>query len=235
MRGLAVLAVTAILASTGAASAATLENGDFEAINIGTGNYFYPAGNNFDGGYAPIQNPYAGWTWSGNAGVINAQAGNAWYGSTSPSGFSRNQYAFVQTGGSFSQSFTVSSAETATLSWLSAGRPNFGAYDGDATYEVLVDGNVVANESTYSGQNFIALSVAGVQLLAGVNTLTFLNTAPGGDHTSFIDNVAVSAVPLPAALPLFGCSRLEKATQSCLASVCRHFDSALLRKSGAAL
>jgi hypothetical protein len=195
MKSLGIFALAAaavVLGASAEASAATLvTNGDFESPNIGTSNYIYPEGS------------FAGWTWSGNAGIINAQGSSAWYGGTSPSGFSGDQYAFVQTGGSFSQTFTVASAETGTVSWLSGSRPNFGPYDGTASYEVLLNDTVIDTISTGSDQNFIAESVAGVSLVAGANTLEFLNIDNSGDHTAFVDNVAVSAVPLPAAAPLF--------------------------------
>lgn len=187
------------------AGAVSIANGDFESINLGTGNYYYPATGNQSGTTNPaaIQPAYAGWNWSGNAGIVNAQGSNPWYGNSSPTGFSGNQYAFLQTGGSFVQSFSVAAGGSGTISWLSGSRPDFGGYDGATSYEVLLDNVVIDTVTASSGQNFQPLSATG-SLQAGTNTLAFLNISTSGDHTAFIDNVSVSAVPLPAALPLFG-------------------------------
>jgi hypothetical protein len=203
------IAVALGLASAGAssaASAAILTNGDFETTNIGVSNYYYPGANIYTGGVSVPANYVAvpGWTFTGNAGIINAQGSNAWYGGNSPTGFSGDQYAFVQTAGSFSQTFTVNSASAATISWLSGSRPNFGPYDGTTSYEVLLNNTVIDTISTDSAQNFMTESVSGVNLVAGANTLEFLNLSSSGDHTAFIDAASVSAVPLPGGLSLFG-------------------------------
>jgi hypothetical protein len=58
----------------------------------------------------------------------------------------------------------------------------------------LVDDHVVGQWSTYT-DSFIATN--------GLTTISFTSVSPGGTVGNFLDDVRVSAVPLPAAAPLF--------------------------------
>lgn len=171
-----------------------IANGDFEnpALNsnpvfvlpplIQTGNYVYP------------NQTVASWTYVGGSGLIDtSQGNNAWYGNTSPSGFSGQQYAFVQGSGSFSQSFNSALAGLTTVSWLEGSRPDLGCCNGLQSYEVLLNGNVIYTNATPNGQNFLATSAFG-SLTAGINTLEFLGLSRN-DSTVFLDDVSVAAVP----------------------------------------
>jgi PEP-CTERM motif len=182
------LVAATFLAATSPVSANVLLNGDFEAPTTAT--YTYLSGLNND------------WTYAGGSGVINNVGGTAWFGSSPPTGSSGSQFAFVQgAGSSISQTFSIATAGTFGISWLDAGRPNFGAYAGDQTYQVSLNSSVVGTYSTISGVGFND-EVANLGFLSsGVYTLTFLGlptTQSTPDETAFIDSVNIAAVPEPS-------------------------------------
>ena len=85
------------------------------------------------------------------------------------------------------------------MTWLSAGRPNFGAYAGDQSYDVSLTGSGIELGSfgtftTTSGQAFTRLSGTATVIGGQIYALSFrgLSTA---DETAFIDGVTVSQVP----------------------------------------
>lgn len=171
-----------------------IANGDFEnpALNnnpvfgspplISAGNYVYP------------NQTVASWTYVGGAGLIDtSQGNNAWYGNTSPSGFSGNQYAFVQGSGTLFQTFNSAFAGLTTVSWLEGSRPDLGCCNGSQSYQVLLNGSLIYSNTTPNGQNFLGTSGIG-SLIAGLNTLEFLGLSPN-DSTVFLDDVSVAAVP----------------------------------------
>ena len=109
-----------------------------------------------------------------------------------------------------SQIFNAATAGTATVSWLAGGRPDFGGFAGDQTYNVFLNGNLLGAYATASGQAFTLASTIG-NILAGLNTLNFVGTdlSRGGDQTSFIDLVSVESIastdiPEPLTLAIFG-------------------------------
>jgi hypothetical protein len=174
-------------------------NGDFENPALSTNpsfgptayqvapNYVYPALTGSD--------TVASWTYSGGAGLIDTSQGyNAWYGNTSPSGFSGVQYAFVQNSGTLLQTFNSTLAGLTTISWLEGSRPDFGCCNGNQTYEVLLNGKPIYSHTTPNGQNFLAVSAIG-SLVAGLNTLEFIGQSQNPDSTVFLDEVSVAAVP----------------------------------------
>jgi hypothetical protein len=188
-----ITAFLGVMVSAGHAN--LIANSDFEnpALNnspvfgspplISAGNYVYP------------NQTVANWTYVGGSGLIDtSQGNNAWYGTTSPSGFSGNQYAFVQNSGTLSQTFNSALAGLTTVSWLEGSRPDLVCCNGNQTYEVLLNGNVIYSNTTPSGQNFLATSAIG-SLIAGLNTLEFLGLSQNPDSTVFLDNVSVAAVP----------------------------------------
>jgi hypothetical protein len=185
------LAAVAALAISGAANATELlVNGSFEAPNIGTGSYTYP--DNFQAGSVN----YGGWDWDSSA-LVNASGGNAWYIGSGPSGKDGVQFAALQGTSTLSQTFTASNA-SAKLSWLDAGRSFFGSYNGDQTYDVLLNGTVVGTYSTASNSSFAGHSLSLTGLTAGQSyTLTFAGRV-NADETSFLDAVSVNGVPEPA-------------------------------------
>jgi hypothetical protein len=203
-RLLAYAAALALLAIASPASAAVnlLSNGGFELPDLNTNPSFGPEAFNpvpgsyvYPGFFGPAT--YDSWTYNAGGGLINTSVGsNPWYGSTSPSGFEGHQYAFVQGGttSTLSQTFSSAVAGVTTIQWLEGSRPDFGSFNGAQTYEVLLNNLVLGVFSTLSGQNFELESVNGT-LLAGSNTLQFKGLTVDGDHTVFIDDVAVSAIP----------------------------------------
>lgn len=181
-----VLLALAAFAATGAhATDNMLTDGGFESPNIGSGAYTYPSG---------VLNA---WTYNG-AALVNAEGSNAWYGGSAPAGQEGLQFAALQGTGSLSQSFTAS-ATTLLLSWLNAGRPYFGGYDGDQSYQVLLDGVAIGSFSTTSGQSFTAQNLTIGNLTTGSShTLTYQGLV-SRDETAFIDKVSLTAaVPEPA-------------------------------------
>lgn len=189
----------AAFAASNAGAAELIINGGFESPALSSGYNFgpdalQPASNYVYPGYSAPQT-VDGWTYSGGVGLIDtSQGSNAWYGSTSPSGYGGNQYAFVQGQSTLLETFTSTSAGSATLSWLDAGRPDFGSYGGDQTYEVIFNNALVGTFSTLSGQNFTP-EMLSVLLLAGSNTLEFVGQS-ASDNTAFIDNVSISVPEL---------------------------------------
>jgi hypothetical protein len=182
-------ALLAVMVSTGHAN--LIANGDFEDPALKTNplpkqpqnNYVYP------------NQTVANWTYVGGSGLIDtSQGSNAWYGNNSPTGFSGNQYAFVQDSGALSQTFNSTLAGLTTFSWLEGSRPDQVCCNGNQTYEVLLNGNVIYTNTTPNGQSFLARTATGV-LNTGDNTLEFLGVTQNPDSTVFLDNVAVAAVP----------------------------------------
>ncbi|UAJ10530.1 PEPxxWA-CTERM sorting domain-containing protein [Polymorphobacter megasporae] len=161
-------------------SAATLIDGSFETPNLGVGNYSYsmqPAG------------------WSGTGALVNAQGASAWYGSTAPTGQDGLQFYALQATNSIFQSFTATKSGKLIVSWLSGGRPNFGAYGGDQTYDVSLTGSGIELGSlgtfaTNSGQAFERLSGTGLVTAGQIYTLSFHGLS-SSDETAFIDGVSV--------------------------------------------
>lgn len=201
---LACAATLAFLAVVSPASAAVnlLINGSFELPDLNTNPSFGPEAFNpvpgsyvYPGLFGPAT--YDSWTYNAGGGLINTSVGsNPWYGSTSPSGFEGHQYAFVQGGptSTLTQIFSSAGGSLTTIQWLEGSRPDFGCCNGDQSYQVLLNNIVLGTFSTLSGQNFELESVNGT-LLAGSNTLQFKGLTVDGDHTVFIDDVTVSAVP----------------------------------------
>ena len=189
----AALAVVCLaLMASAPAEANLLTNASFEDQQYSTGFYSYANG---------VEAP---WTNSVGGGVLNASGGSAWYFGSGPQGFDGDQYAFLQSYGTLSQTFTSGSG-LFDLSFLDAGRSGFGPYNGDQTFDVLIDNVVVGSFSTVSNSNFAMESILNIVLTSGVHTLEFLGTdLNGGDETAFIDNVIRTQVPEPSTVALLG-------------------------------
>jgi hypothetical protein len=148
----------------GSAHAATILNGSFESPIIGPPNY--PAAPN---NYVYPNGTLGNWTWStpstangsfDGSGIINASGASQWWGSLpAPTGFDGNQFAFVQGQGWFSQTFVAPFSGQFTVSWLEGSRQNMrqlnpaATYDGDQSYQVLIDSSLIGTYLTLSGQN----------------------------------------------------------------------------------
>lgn len=198
---LATLLVLSASIIAGPAHANLLTNGGFESPVAGPSYGSLVSGS----GYSYLANGGSttsnGWTWSGNAGVINGTTATPWFASSPPSGFLDSQYGFVQgMGSSVSQSFSLATQSLVEITWLATGRPTFGAVTGVASYTVSA-GALALNAGTTSAASFTSNSLSGL-LGAGTHTLTFLHTGPdSADRSFFLDDVTVTAsayVPEPA-------------------------------------
>ena len=183
------LGAIAALAITGSANAAELlTNGSFEAPNIGTSNYTYPA------------TTLAGWTYAGSA-LVNASGYSAWYGATPPAGQDGAQFAALQGTSTLSQTFVASNSK-ALVSWLAGGRAAFGGYNGNQNYTVTVGATSLGNYSTVSSDAFAAHNGVVSGLTAGQTYTISFNGLVQADETAFIDKVSVLGVPEPASWAL---------------------------------
>ena len=177
-----VLALVAV-AVPGIASAATLVDGSFETPNLGTGNYSYTT--------QPVG-------WTGTGALVNAQGSSAWYGATPPAGQDGAQFYALQATTSIYQNFVADRSGKFTVSWLSGGRPDFGAYAGNQSYDVSLTGSGIELGSlgtftTHSGQAFERLSGTGTVTAGQIYTVAFRGLA-ASDQTAFIDDVSVSSI-----------------------------------------
>lgn len=181
-----------------------LTNGDFEAPSLGGTPYVYP--------FALLD----GWTYASSAALINAANGangyDWWNTRSGPAGYSGSQYAAIQETGSLSQTFTATETGIYDLAWLEAGRP-VGPYPGNQTYDVLLNGQLLGQYSTYSGQAFTTEAILDIPVTEGASyTLTFKGLSTS-DNTAFIDNVRLDLsgslpVPEPATIALLGAGLL---------------------------
>ena len=154
------------LGPVGATNSVTIPNSGFETPSVG--GYTYGA----TGG---------GWSFSG-AGIDNND--NVFHTTSCPEG---GQCAFVQGGGSFSQSISVDTPGFYVISFQAEGRGGAGP-DGII---VQVDGVSVG---TWPGEAISASAwgtyYVGVSITAGSHTLAFVgNNTIGGDRSSSIDDV----------------------------------------------
>lgn|GEM_PF-1222232 len=187
-------AAAALLIGGSARAATLLTDGSFESPDIGAGGYTYP-GLPF-GNVAPIGAVQGGWTFNG-AALVNASGGNAWYSGAGPTGKDGVQFVALQGTSSITQSF-VADATTDHLSWLSAGRTNFGCCNGDQSYNITLDGAAVGGAfSTLSNSNFSLNTLDLAGLTVGQSYTLGFKGLIGADETAFIDNVVLSNAGLP--------------------------------------
>jgi autotransporter-associated beta strand protein len=158
--------------------ASTISNFGFETPSIGTGNYVY--------------NPSGGsWTFNGAAGSGSGLTANG-SAFSSPTALQGTQAAFVQEYGSIKQTLTgLIPGTNYTITFLAAERP------GNAqTWNVVVNGAVVASFNPGSGATSYADYTATFKATATSETLAFLGTdLAGGDNTIFIDAVQILMSP----------------------------------------
>jgi hypothetical protein len=176
-------AIAAIAATFATASSAQLVDGGFETQGVSAG-----------GGYCYLMGNCGAGAWVGaGSGFINEN--NADWPGVQTTG---TYHAFVQGGGVLAQIFTNQTAGRYKLTWTDAGRSRPG-YDGDHTYTAFVDDTPTTFKTSYTtttspSTSFTARGTGSFYLNA--NTLyqvRFLGTN-SGDTTSFIDDVALTAV-----------------------------------------
>ncbi len=181
------LIAVAMLAAPALAAATTIVDGSFEtkgATTPGLSDYCYDG---FSAGGRPI---CAAGSWTGG-GVIVSGAG-AWGGTTTPDG---NYYGFVQGSSVVSTTFTATATSLQILTWADANRTNNG---GIQSYVVsLSDGVTITNLGTYNSAfgGFVAKSSGPFLLTAGSAYTLSYSGVFSDDRTSFIDSVALAAVP----------------------------------------
>lgn len=160
----------------------------------------------------------AGWTWTGNTGVIAGSVASSFNSGGTLSGYDGAQYAFLQNSQTFnfetyqetqiyssvSQQFTVASDGDVSITWLISGR----AGNGDMTYSVTA-GSLTADDSVAGGSAFSSESLTG-ELAAGTYTLTITNTTDSSDASVYLDDVIVTAesVPEPASAAILAAGLL---------------------------
>jgi archaellum component FlaF (FlaF/FlaG flagellin family) len=136
------------------------------------------------------------WTFNGNAGVTgSASPFTIWNYRLEPQ---PKQLGFIQALGSISQSVTLP-AGTYSISLLAGQRATDFAttpqtYDMQ-TFDVLIDGNVVASFNNVTGVYFTTLTTPSFTVPAGSHTITLQGTdLHGGDNTVFIDQVLLNPI-----------------------------------------
>ena len=184
-----ILAAALLCGTAVAANATTLVDGSFETKGASTPVTDYC----YDGFATPGGPACAASPWTGN-GVIISGSG-PWGGTAAANGI---YYAFVQGTGVLSQSFTATSTSGRGVSWLDSNRSNNG---GLQSYTVSIsDGLTTTGLGTYTSNvgAFVARTSSPFLAVSGTTyTLSFTGLS-NEDRTSFIDNVALTAVPEPA-------------------------------------
>jgi hypothetical protein len=157
----------------------------FETPNVGSGSFGSFV---YDPGGSP-------WTFTaqstGTDGPIGSGVGGNDSGFTSgnPNAPDAAQVAFIQGTASTSQSVFMS-AGTYALGFDSAQRGNYN--HGGQTFEVLVDGNVVATV-TPAGTSYETDTTDPFTVATGEHSIAFVGLNPlGGDNTAFIDAVTAT-------------------------------------------
>jgi hypothetical protein len=146
-----------------------ISDGSFEAPGLAATTYQY----------TPSGSP---WAFNGTSGITSNNSAFTSSTANAPDG---SQVAFVQQGGSISQSVYLN-AGTYSLSFMAAQRGGQAHYQ---EIEVLVDGasvgTFIPNSNSYS-----LFATSSFTVTAGTHTVEFLGLNPvGGDNTAFIDEV----------------------------------------------
>jgi Ca2+-binding RTX toxin-like protein len=152
-----------------------LANTSFEAPWLGYGSFQYD----------PSE---AGWSFSGDSGIAGNGSGFTYYNLYAPFG---SQVAFLQGYSSISQT-TFLAGGTYYLSFYDAERNTDNA---SQTFQVLVDGQVVATVSPLTWWDYGWLQTGRFTVAAGNHTIAFAGLDPQNtDVTALIDNVQIVSV-----------------------------------------
>lgn len=191
--GLALFAGLSLAAARPAAAQA-VGNAGFEAPNVGGGSGAYRYSDDL-AGQAPVfsaaESAQTVWSFSGNSGI----SGNgSEFTSGNPAAPEGSQVAFLQNGGSFSQTITGFAGGAYAFTFEAAQRGNYNP-DGPQAFSVSLDGALLGDFTPVSAA-YDTFSTGYVPVTAGDHTLTFTGLTASGDHTAFVDNVGVAA-PVP--------------------------------------
>ena len=137
------------------------------------------------------------WTFLSSSGIASYNSG--WFTPAAPEGV---QGAFLQKLGSFSQSITIATSGTYSLSCKAVGRAGYTANSINVFLDTLQVGTI--NASSLSSTAWSSWTSSAIPLSAGTHTIQFLGVGNGtNDVDSAIDNVtldyqsrAVSTAPL---------------------------------------
>lgn len=183
---------TLTLSGTNGYSGATIVNGGVLQLGqSGKGNTIAIPNNSFE---TPVESswaygPITGSSWSFGTSALGSSGldpnTGTWYPTPAPDG---KQAAFIQSGGSFSQTITASAAGVYAITFQAEGRSGTHGPEGVI---VQVDGITVATwTDTAVSQSQWQTYQATTRLTAGNHTLTFVgNNTLGGDKSVAIDNV----------------------------------------------
>jgi hypothetical protein len=165
---------TAFIDSVVPINQSPIADAGFEQVQVGAGQFKY----------RPTGSP---WTFSGGAGIA---ANNSGFTAGNPSAPQGTQVAFLQGGGSISQTTGNWVAGSYVVTFDAAQRANYQASQQD--FQVLVDG-VVVGTFTPSGASYGTYTTAVFTVTAGSHTITFqgLDSA-GGDNTAFVDSIIIA-------------------------------------------
>ena len=148
-----------------------LADSGFEVPSLGEGDFAYQ--------YTPLGSP---WNFSGTAGVTGN--GSA-FSSVNPNAPQGNQVAFIQSGGSISQSIDLA-AGTYAVSFEAAQRSG-----SRQQFQVLVDGALVS-KITPKRTTYTLYVTAAFTVTSGPHAITFQGLhRDGEDNTAFVDQVLI--------------------------------------------
>ncbi|WP_435009937.1 hypothetical protein P12x_001155 [Tundrisphaera lichenicola] len=153
----------------------------FEAPAVGAGKVARPSGTAWAFSAGP--------SGSGSNACLSGNASP--YTSGNPSAPEGVQVAVIQRNGSISQSVSGWSAGRCTISFLAAGRGNYGGFN---DIRVLVDG-VSVGTILPTGKTYQRYTTGSFAVTAGAHTITFQGlNSKGGDNSTFLDAISIAQV-----------------------------------------
>ena len=156
------------------ASSAAIADPDFQPLTVGSGQYQYdPSG--------------SAWAFSGSAGISGNDSA---FTSGNPPDPQGSQVAFLQSGGSMSQTVLDWAAGSYVITFDAAQRGNFQA--SRENLSVLIDDRIV-DTFTPSGTSYQSYTTAPFTVTAGMQIITFQGVdSAGGDNTIFLGQISLA-------------------------------------------
>ena len=195
---LTMFALMTLAASGAAAAPLIVSDFSFENYSVGSGNFQYSNNPSF------VANYIAGWTFSPGTGIT--ASGSAFQPPTPVDG---NQAGILQGNGSSISQFIggFDSSFIYTLDIWVGTRYGGGCCDGNAGVTFLIDGVQIGTTGVLpSSTPFTEYLVPFTVATSGAHSLELVNLSNPGDHTAFVDNVAISSQnsPEPATCAMIG-------------------------------